>query len=246
MIHFHGGPITPLEAARKVWSSRHAMISFAHPDQVALAFEICQSVALDNGAFSAWRSGKKIEWKSYYDWVAEWMRHPGFEFALIPDVIDGNEDANNAQIIQWPFGSIVGVPIWHLHESLDRLEQLVDEFPRIALGSSGEYSQPNSGQWWSRMEEALEVCCDSSGRPRTKLHGLRMMDPTIFSHVPFSSVDSTNVARNIGTDKRWTGRYQPLTKTMRALVLADRIESHAAAARWNGKYKGVKNPDLIG
>jgi len=42
----------------------------------------------------------------------------------------------------------------------------------------------------------MEVCCDADGMPKTKLHGLRMLDPVIFSHMPLSSADSCNVARN--------------------------------------------------
>lgn len=52
MIHFHGGPITPDTCALKAWKGRHAFISFANAGQLALASEVTQSFALDNGAFS--------------------------------------------------------------------------------------------------------------------------------------------------------------------------------------------------
>ncbi len=55
MIHYHGGPITPDTCALKAWKGRHAFISFAHPGQINLASEYCQSFALDNGAFTAWK-----------------------------------------------------------------------------------------------------------------------------------------------------------------------------------------------
>lgn len=54
MIHYHGGPITPDTCALKAWKGRHAFISFANPGQLALASEVTQSFALDNGAFSFW------------------------------------------------------------------------------------------------------------------------------------------------------------------------------------------------
>lgn len=54
MIHFHGGPITPDTCALKAWKGRHAFISFANAGQLALASEVTQSFALDNGAFSFW------------------------------------------------------------------------------------------------------------------------------------------------------------------------------------------------
>ena len=92
----------------------------------------------------------------------------------------------------------------------------------------------------------MAVACDSRGRPKTKLHGLRQMDPTIFAHIPYASVDSTVVARNVSLDKRWTGSYQPLTDQTRAIVLRERVELHASAARWNGSCGVQKNLELYG
>lgn len=88
MIHYHGGPITPDTCALKAWKGRHAFISFAHSGQINLASEYCQSFALDNGAFTAWKAaGKnKIDWSDYYEFVARWKNHPGFDFAIIPDL----------------------------------------------------------------------------------------------------------------------------------------------------------------
>jgi len=248
VIHFHGGPITPLDAAAKLWAGRHACVSFARTDQAALAFEVAQSVMLDNGAFSAWKAGTPFDVDGFLLWVREWIRHPAFDFAVIPDVIDGSEQENDELIDMWlGLGLPHGVPVWHMHESISRLESLCQTFDRVSLGSSGEYAEIGTPQWWERMSEAMKACCDDQGRPLAKLHGLRMLDPTIFSHLPLSSADSTNVARNIGIDQRWTGAYQPMTKAMRALVIADRIEAHASAARFNFESRATqKNWDLFG
>jgi hypothetical protein len=249
MIHYHGGPITPQPVGLAVWQARHAMVSYARPDQISLAAEICQSFTIDNGAFSIWTQGGKLDAVAYMAFVQQWAQHPSFDWALIPDVIDGSEEQNDHLIsvverqIPWP---IHWVPVWHLHESLTRLETLVKGWPRIALGSSGEYADPGAKIWWHRISEAMEVCCDKQGRPKTRLHGLRMMDPTIFSHIPFASVDSTSVARNSGMDVKWTGRYPPLSEETRALVLVDRIEHHASSARWSGSMGVQKNLELVG
>jgi hypothetical protein len=140
----------------------------------------------------------------------------------------------------------MGVPVWHLHESLDRLGRLVSTFPRIAFGSSGEFAVVGSRSWWHRMAEAMSIACDHDGVPRTKLHGLRMLDPTIFSHLPFASADSTNVARNIGIDLAWRGTYTPASKSMRAAILMERIEMHASARRWCGTNGVQQNMELLG
>jgi hypothetical protein len=245
MIRYHGGPITPEPAAIAAWRDGHAMISFAHPDQTALAFAVAGSVALDNGAFSFWKQAKPTDWPAYIRWVEEWSQHPAFDWCLIPDVIDGTEDENNALVESWPLRNYISVPVWHMHESTERLEYLTDEFPRVAIGSSGEFAKIGTPRWWNRIAEAMEVACDTNGYPKTKLHGLRQMDPEVFSVVPYASVDSTNVARNIGIDSAWTGSYVPVRKETRALVLRDNIANHASSARWPGA--GIqRNMELLG
>lgn len=230
MIPYNGGPITPDAVAARVFPGKHAMVSFAAPNQLALVAAICQSFSLDNGAFSAWRKGKPIsEWDAFYAWINEWRFHPGFDFALIPDVIDGSEEDNDALIAGCPYSASIMSPVWHLHESLERLDRLIGSFPRVAIGSSGTYAVVKTRQWWERMDEAMLVACDDRGRPRVKLHGLRMLDPEIISAFPLSSADSTNIARNTSLDTRWTGPYVPLSQHVRGIVIMDRIESSPTA-----------------
>lgn len=232
MIHYHGLPITPETAAAKIIAGRHAMVNFGNPQQVELAFECCSSVVFDCGAYGAWVKGEPIlDWKPYYTFAEEWMDHPGFDWALIPDVIDGTEEENDALISEWHLGEFSGTPIWHIHESLDRLKRLTDHWPRVALGSSGEFRTIGTKKWWHRMSEAMDVLCPS-GRPLVKIHGLRMLDPFIFTKFPFSSADSTNVARNSKYDKAWTGSYQPANHAGRGVVIADRVEAFNSAPRW--------------
>lgn len=147
-------------------------------------------------------------------------------------MIDGDEDANDLLLEQWPV-HLPGVPVWHLHESLDRLVRLASSWRTVAFGSSGQWSSPGTAPWWARMSTAMEAICDEHGRPRCRLHGLRMLDPAIFSRLPFASADSTNAAVNGGSAGRF-GMYVPPTAGQRAQVIADRIESHNSAAVWAG------------
>lgn len=251
MIHYHGGPITPNDAAVRLWTARHACVSFSRPEQAPLAFEVAQTVMLDNGAFTHWQAGKgRVPWGEFVAWCLEWAKHPALDFVLIPDVIDGDETENDELVDRWRNRAElarVGVPVWHLHESFDRLYRLAQEWSRIALGSSGEFADIGTEAWWHRMGEAMAVVCDDQGRPSCKLHGLRMLSPTVFSHVPLASADSTNVARNVSIDKSWKGPYKPVTDGMRALVMAERIEHHVAAVRWNRAAHGTQhNLELVG
>lgn len=193
---------------------------------------------MDNGAFTAWREGKSsINWGEYAKWVEEYCQHPGFDHALIPDVIDGDEKAND-ELLDWWRGldlATEGVPVWHMHESTERLERLIMKGYRVvAIGSSGEYSQPATPRWWGRMSEAMKVACDENGRPVCRLWGLRQMNPIIFSHVPYSFVDSATVSRNCGIDKGLPGRYKGLPAKEAALMMAFDADRHKSAARWTG------------
>lgn len=222
MIHYHGGPITPETCARRVWQGRHACVSWAHPEQIELAASVCQTFMLDNGAFSLWKSGTPVDWEDYYVWAGEWLDHPACDWAVIPDVIGGTEEENDALLELWPFAAWEGVPVWHLNESVERLVRLAQMWPRVALGSAAEYDVKRPAKCLARLAEALP---ELRKAPRVKLHGLRMLNPVITTKVPLASADSTNVARNIKIDKAWTGSYAPHTKETRADVLVERIES---------------------
>lgn len=236
MIHYHGLPITPATAAVSAVGAGHAFVSYAHPDQLGLAAEFCQSFAVDNGAFSSWKSGNPVQdWSNYYEWAFECSKIPSCDFAVIPDVIDGTEEDNNKLVRAWPLGKFFGAPVWHMHESLSRLTWLAREFHRVCIGSSGEFSAIGNAAWWNRMSEAMNAVCPN-GYPICKLHGLRMLDPDVFTKLPFTSADSTNIGRNVGIDNNWkNGNYPPPTKEARALVMRQRIEAHNAATRWTKK-----------
>ncbi|HBP0200252.1 hypothetical protein FA137_06970 [Pseudomonas aeruginosa] len=231
MIHYHGTPIggTRQDAARFL-AGRHALVPFPRQDDVAIVAEVCQSFCFDNGAFSVWKKGGTLDIEGYLRWVDDWRRHPGFDWALIPDVIDGDEADNDRLLDQWP-EQLPGVPVWHLHESLERLQRLASVWRTVALGSSGQWATPGTAPWWKRISAAMNSICDAHGRPNCRLHGLRMLDPMIFGRLPFASADSTNAAVNGGSVSRF-GIYPPPTAGQRAAVIADRIETHNSAPVW--------------
>lgn len=246
MIHYHG---TRLSGDRltsiRALKGKHAMVSFADTGDIEIVAEVCQSFTLDNGAFTAWKQGKEYDIEEFARFVAEWHRHPALDWYCIPDVIDGTEADNVLMRATWqqicPKGAYrMGVPVWHMHESLEELAYLCLAYDRVAVGSSGEYATVGNHSWWDRIGQAMSVACDEQGRPKAKLHGLRMLDPTVFSHLPLSSADSTNVARNIGIDSAWKGTYVPQSREVRAAIMMERIESHCSANRWCKESAGVQ------
>lgn len=230
MIAYHGTPLGgPRQDVARFLHGRHALVPYPRQEDLGAVAECCESFVFDNGAFSIWKSGGTLDVHGYTRWCAEWSRHPGLDWCLIPDVIDGTEADNDAMLSDWPC-EIPGVPIWHLHESLDRLDRLAHEWPRIALGSSGDYATPGTNLWHERMAEAMDVVCDEQGRPCGRLHGLRMLSPNVVARYPFASADSTNVAQNSNA----TRAYTPPTKWQRAVNLAWRLENNSPST-WSGR-----------
>ena len=225
MITYHGLPITPQLVCASVITARHALCSFAHPEQLEIAASVTASFALDNGAFSAWRAGSPVtDWSPYYAWCQHWLAHPSCDWAVIPDVIDGDEAANRALIDEWPHAA-AGVPVWHLNESFDQLAWMAERFPRIAFGSSAEYDvQRYADRCANRLHEAFHSLSFVNGRGPVKVHGLRFAGQR-WRRFPFASVDSTTVARNHGLDTVWRGSWlEHATKETRARAIAESME----------------------
>lgn len=232
MIHYHGTPVGGKAVERADFlKGRHALVSFAYQGDMPLVADQCQSFILDNGAFTSWKKGLTVKWSDYFSWVKDWYRHPGFDFALIPDVIDGDERENDSLLDTWP-SEVRGVPVYHLHESEERLLRLASQYSTVALGSSGQWSHPGSNLWWERMEWVMDRVCDG-GIPKCKLHGLRMLNPKVFTRLPLSSADSVNASVNAGSLSRF-GIYVPVTRAQRANVIASRIETFNSAPIWAG------------
>jgi len=231
LIHYHGGPLGNIAEAHEFFSGRHSLISFQHPVELEIIAEVSRSFIFDNGAFSVWKRGGMLDVDGYYEWVDNWKQHPGFDWALIPDVIEGSEEENDVLLSEWPYGT-QGVPVWHLNESIDRLNRLAQEWPRIAFGSTSGMI-PGRKRFWTRMATAMGAVCDPEGKPMCKLHGLRMLDPNIFKYIPFASGDSAHAALRSFMPGNRFGIYQPKKRSQRANIVADRIESSNSAATWN-------------
>jgi len=191
-IHYHGTPITPNGELLSL-AGANFCVSFARPDQVETCHRIGQSVMLDNGAFSVWKRGHEPDWKGYYAFCDKWFGYPT-TWAVIPDVIVGDERENDKLLKQWPFGDR-GAPVWHMHESLTRLLGLIREYPRVCIGSSGQYAEVMSPAWQHRMDEVWRWIGKWGPGRTPNIHMLRGLQ-LVRERWPFASVDSTDIARN--------------------------------------------------
>lgn len=180
MIHYHGTPITP-RAALAPMIGRHFCVSHAAPNDLMWCMKHGASVMLDNGAFSAWTRGATPDWPAFYAWAEPHAVHP--HWAVIPDVIDGDEEANDALLAACTLPREIAAPVWHLHESLDRLARLSDGYPRICFGSSGAYASPGTAAWRGRIDAAWDALAKTGRRPW--VHMLRAMSEAGAGPWPF-------------------------------------------------------------
>lgn len=243
--HYHGTPITPLSVLGKM-AGRSFCVSYAAPAQVKVCHDIGQSVQLDNGAFTFWRQGTPANWEGYYAWVEPWLEY-ATTWAVIPDVIDGDEEANDKLLVEWFQRRIPkGAPVWHLHEPIDRLKRLCHGYARVCIGSSGQWATPGTPGWHRRMEQAMNAVCDPT--PRAWLHMLRGMS-LAGSEYPFASVDSTDVARNHnrnGNDAlemalRWDGKQCPARWTYREQLAFAHCTCGSAGPDSFGNYDQIED-----
>jgi len=217
MFHYHGTPITPLDALYEL-AGRCFCVSHIRPEQIAKTHAIGQSVMLDNGAYSKWKRGSETDWPAYYDWCDEWLDRPT-TWAIPPDIIDAPSQEQDALLNEWPHGKRQSAPVWHMDEPIYRLCRLVEDgWSRVCIGSTAEYAVVLSEAWERRMDEIWDQLTRTFVRT-PPIHMLRGMQCSGLRW-PFASVDSTDVAQN----------HNRLQNTLRKL--ADRWDCLQCSARW--------------
>src|SRR5580765_1562781 len=102
MIHYHGTPVggSRQDVARFL-IGRHALVPFFRQDDMPIVADVCQSFILDNSAYSIWKRGGELDVMKYIEWVEKWSKHPGFDFAIIPDSITGDIYCNQGLLECW-------------------------------------------------------------------------------------------------------------------------------------------------
>jgi hypothetical protein len=238
MRHYHGTPIGGTRAAADEFAERrHILIPWKRPEDLGRAMKLSRGFMVDNSAFTYWSTGESPDWDEYATWCLSFARHPRFDFAIIPDVIDGDEPDNDGLIRMWSEKCcrVSACPVWHLHESLDRLKRLCQQWERVALGSSGQWPTPGVDSWQNRMDDAFDAICDEDGFPLARIHGLRMLRGDIVQRYPFASCDSTNAAQNGTREAGKNGVDSLWGKT----TIARRMELVQSPSRWvRGEVQG--------
>lgn len=215
---YHGTPITP-NASLAALAGRAFCISYARPDQLGQLCQLAGQLMIDNGAFTAFTKGRAVDWRAYYAWLEPILFAAG-RWAVIPDAIDAGSQMQDSLIAEWPFGH-KGAPVWHMDEPIARLERLAGSWPRICIGSSGDYWKIGTPLWRARMDEAWRALARLSIPPAVHM----MRGTAVAGLYPFDSADSTALAQN-----GWRYRsplFDDIEQHRGLIAYADRLEAGA-------------------
>ena len=194
MEKYHGTPISPRETGMMRMKGRNFCVSFAAPRDAENALTFGQRVMFDSGEFSNFTKGKAPNHPAYMQWLQDKLYHP--HWALVPDIIGGSVDDQREVMKSWRYPPLLSCPVWHIHLPLEYLGELVDVWPKVAFGSSGEFWKLGTKEWRERIDLAWAYLRDRSGEHLPNIHMLRAMKLATQGDWPFASADSTNIARN--------------------------------------------------
>ena len=204
-----GLPLNPAPLLEQL-RGRSFCVSYSHKRR--LGAQLHQAIELvgedgillvDNGAFTAWRAGKKLDW-CHWDGFAAWAKDildicPQ-AVMVVPDVIGGTVEENWQLAME--FCCSGGIPwdrcmtVWHMHESLDYLRHMT-EMQYIAIGSSGQYAKVGTAAWHKRMRQAFRALDRATTRNGLLRPWVHLMRAQQWMHAyPVDSCDSCNIAVN--------------------------------------------------
>jgi hypothetical protein len=184
IVYYAGidGHVTALHTAVKN-GCRHLMLSYHYrktysEKQMKRFRKLGLHLFLDSGAFSAWKSGVKIDIDEFIKYIKQ--NHIGKYITL--DVIgDPEKTYNNLKYMESQ--KLQPIPVFHLGSDFKYLQQLInEEYYYICLGGTVGNSR-------KKRIEFFDECFRRF--PDTYFHGLGMTDPKLMVKYPWFSVDST-------------------------------------------------------
>ena len=227
-----GTPVTP-KALLPTLAGSSFCVSYADPRDLARAIDLVgeeEILVLDNGAFTIWKASKgSIDRAGFWTWANDAQARSPQAVAVIPDVIEGSEADNMAEVSLAVRDELADYPertmaIWHLDESLEQLAVLCRVMNFVGFGSCAEYDvQQNRAGYLARIREASAVVdrVEHEYNRRPWIHLMRGLG--VFAGlVRFESADSTNIAMN-------HNRYRAEYGDDRAAFMRRRIGSQVDA-----------------
>tara|TARA_X000001382_G_C3169425_1_gene178974 strand:- start:286 stop:1047 length:762 start_codon:yes stop_codon:yes gene_type:complete len=206
----HGTPVNPKRLLPQL-KGHSFCVSYMNKEQLNTCIDLVgedEILILDNGAFSAWKKGIKLDaawWDGFYSWANDAMDRCPNAVCVIPDVIGGKEEENLQLIaealklkkIKYPERAMA---IWHLNESFEMLEKLFRIFNFVGFGSCAEYDIARNGKdsfYIGRIKAAWAHMTYWKNKYNKNWPWIHMMRGLGVLHkISFDSADSCNLAIN--------------------------------------------------
>lgn len=187
----------------------------------------------DSGAFSGKTIGVDISVDEYAKWVKRWRHY--FNVYCNLDVIgDPGATYKNQKYLEDKHG-LTPLPVFHFGADFKYLEQLVGEYPYIALGGM----VPHMGRTERIMRWLIQ--CFKIAKGQSVFHGLGATNWTVITSLPWRSVDSSS----------WTAGFRfgrvPIYDIKRCKIVSVNLGDMRGAQRYKNDLAryGIK-PEQIG
>ena len=193
---------------------------------------------LDSGAFSAMQANTTISVEQYIEFclsLRESKLPPSAIFAL--DVIgDWRASMRNTEIM-WKAG-VEAIPCYHAGEPSRVLEEMVANYPRIALGGA-------AGVLYGEARYRYLAAAFAKAWPK-RIHGFGINDPKLLSQFPFDSGDATSWELGVLRFGIWKSSKLKTPWLRRGHNLRPEVDYYLdlerqLEAKWSGVLKEVRD-----
>ena len=217
------------------------LVSFVYLDAYRQAAEEYQyrpaRTMLDSGAFSAWNSGKVIDFEALMSEIAT----GGWDEAVALDVVGQAEASLKNALIMKERGLKV-IPVFHIGEPWEFLAKYCEEFERVGLSCRFGETITESFQW---LRECFRLEWPH------KFHSFGWVAEPMLMEFPFDTADSASWSVATGAFGKWKslpnvpGPREPCTREVE--IHCYRAIEERVRLRWQGewKYADLKKKGLI-
>jgi len=183
--HLHNG----FKGARAPFPVLLSYFYFRDRDMIAVLDKIFEThvgidLFADSGAFSAHSLGQPLRVEAYAEWLNKW-KHLFTVYANLD--VKGDVDAGLKNQRYLESQGLSPLPVFHGGEPLSVLEDLIQEYPYIALGGLAGETRSGSREMW-----AFVIKCFKMAKGRAVFHGFGMTNWKLMSSLPWYSCDSSS------------------------------------------------------
>ena len=197
------------------------------------------SLFLDSGAFSAWSKGAEINIQEYINFIKKYKNQIDV-YSVLDDIKDPVKTLENQKIME--AAGLDPLPCYHYGEDEKYLERYIAEYDYVALGGMVPVSSKDLQLWLDRI--FADYICDSSGIPKTKIHGFGMTAFRLIRRYPWWSVDSTSWIMTSRMGGVWIPQFKNGKWVYNVDPLKIQISNKSPKKEVSGQHYDTLNPSV--